>query len=465
MSKRPTTGGTPGLSRMRGLVGYLRDRPIWVKLGLIMMVPTIATVFVGFGALLANIGTAHDADRARILAGLSGDAGKLVHDLQDERAAATLMQSAPPGSDMQKNAATEYNSLFKASDQAAKEYTAHRAALTGLPAGFRGLLAKIDEGLTSLTPLRDQVSKGSGDALPSSVTFQYTTVISSLLAIRDSASQLAGDSALSYEMRAAAAISQVKEFQSLERIQVMQILTSRELTPKAEHDFIGTLTGQEQALNAFKVVATPAQKAMLDQMVSGPDLREAQIYQGEIVSLAPNAPLPASIFTADQWDNAMVGWANLLRQVEQKIDDETVTDATGLRNGVQRQVLIEAGLLLGPGHDRGTDRVVRRPLDEPVAARTAARRAGRRPVRPAAGRRPAARPGPVDPDVAAGRWRYRSPSPCRSAAGTSSGRSPRRSTRSTWRPYAPPPSRPRCAPRCRRCSSTWPAVRRSWSTG
>ena len=82
MSKRPTTGGTPALSRMRGLVGYLRDRPIWVKLGLIMMVPTMATVVVGFGALLTNINTAHDADRARILAGMSGDAGRLVHDLR-----------------------------------------------------------------------------------------------------------------------------------------------------------------------------------------------------------------------------------------------------------------------------------------------------------------------------------------------------------------------------------------------
>jgi hypothetical protein len=42
----------------------------------------------------------------------------------------------------------------------------------------------------------------------------------------------------------------------------------------------------------------------------------------------------------------MVGWANLMRQVEQKIDDQTVTDATALRDGVRRQVLVEAGLLL-----------------------------------------------------------------------------------------------------------------------
>src|SRR5437879_3449781 len=87
VSKRPATGGAVR-SRMSGLTGYFRDRPIWVKLGLIVLVPTIATVSVGFSALLGNINAANTADRARTLAALTGDAGKLVHDLQNERAAA-----------------------------------------------------------------------------------------------------------------------------------------------------------------------------------------------------------------------------------------------------------------------------------------------------------------------------------------------------------------------------------------
>src|SRR5947209_8835553 len=160
VSKRPTTGGPPALSVMRGLVGYLRDRSIGFKLGLIMLVPTLATVVVGFGALATNIGTAHDADRARILAGLSGDAGVLVHDLQDERAAAIMVLSAKDG-DTQKAATAGYNGLFKASDQAAHDYATHRAALTGLlPTSFRGLLSSIDDQLASLTTLRQQLVNG-----------------------------------------------------------------------------------------------------------------------------------------------------------------------------------------------------------------------------------------------------------------------------------------------------------------
>src|SRR6266480_3231067 len=172
VSKRPTTGGGPARSVMRRLVGYLRDRSIGFKLGLIMLVPTLATVVVGFGALASNIGTAHDADRARILAGLSGDAGLLVHDLQDERAAAIMVLTA--NADTQKTVTTTYNGLFKASDAASKDYTAHRAALTGLlPPSFRALLSSIDDQLGSLPTLRQQLVNGGSQIIPSTATFRY----------------------------------------------------------------------------------------------------------------------------------------------------------------------------------------------------------------------------------------------------------------------------------------------------
>src|SRR5688572_18040630 len=77
-------------SRLRKPVGRLRDLPIWSKLGLIMIVPTIATIVVGTAGLIENITAASGADRSRTLARLSMEAGALVHDLQQERAAAVI---------------------------------------------------------------------------------------------------------------------------------------------------------------------------------------------------------------------------------------------------------------------------------------------------------------------------------------------------------------------------------------
>ena len=87
VSKQPSAPGAVS-SRFARPIGWVRDLPIWTKLGLIMIVPTIATIVVGTAGLLEQVEQASGAERARSLTVLSGDAGALVHQLQDERARA-----------------------------------------------------------------------------------------------------------------------------------------------------------------------------------------------------------------------------------------------------------------------------------------------------------------------------------------------------------------------------------------
>ena len=64
VSKRPKTA-TGVMSRLRRPADRLRDLPIWSKLGLIMLVPTLATIIVGVSGLVDHINTASNAERAR----------------------------------------------------------------------------------------------------------------------------------------------------------------------------------------------------------------------------------------------------------------------------------------------------------------------------------------------------------------------------------------------------------------
>jgi hypothetical protein len=66
VSKRPTTANGV-MSRLRRPADRLRDLPIWSKLGLIMLVPTLATIIVGVSGLVDHINTASNAERARTL--------------------------------------------------------------------------------------------------------------------------------------------------------------------------------------------------------------------------------------------------------------------------------------------------------------------------------------------------------------------------------------------------------------
>src|SRR3954452_5971264 len=108
VSKRPKTA-TGVMSRLRRPADRLRGMPIWSKLGLIMLVPTLATIIVGVSGLVDHINTASNAERARNLAVLSEAAGGLVDRLQNERAYGVILTSSPRQSQVRDAALKAYS--------------------------------------------------------------------------------------------------------------------------------------------------------------------------------------------------------------------------------------------------------------------------------------------------------------------------------------------------------------------
>ncbi|HEY0700355.1 MAG TPA: nitrate- and nitrite sensing domain-containing protein, partial [Micromonospora sp.] len=155
MSKRPKTGSS-FRSRLRRPFGRLRDMPIWSKLGLIMIVPTIATVVVGTSGLVDHLDTLNNANRAHGLANLSMASGELVDRLQDERTAAALLLGATDAQAKQKYK-NRYAALHAQVDEAKAPFSQQRADLGELPSTFEGMLERIDQNLVDLPALRSQV--------------------------------------------------------------------------------------------------------------------------------------------------------------------------------------------------------------------------------------------------------------------------------------------------------------------
>jgi signal transduction histidine kinase len=342
VSKRPSTSNAV-LSRLRRPVGRLRDLPIWSKLGLIMIVPTIATIVVGTNGLVSHIQDAKDADRARSLASLTEAAGVLVHGLQDERASAVILLGTRD-SGAKQNRLTAYRDAHSAVDAAQRPYAERSAATSDLPTNFAKLLQDISQNLGDLATTRSQVE--AGKITISSAKSWYQVLINNLLTIGDSAAQLAGDSNLSDRIRAASSLSREKEFLSLERTVVLDAFSQGGMTPKLKEEFIATLTGQQQALQSFQSVATQSERGQYDQTVSGSALREANSRTGDVRELV-GSNTTALPFDVTDWDTAMVGQAELLRDVEDALDRNMVKAATDRRDQVTRTVLIETGVLLG----------------------------------------------------------------------------------------------------------------------
>ncbi|MFV2109700.1 nitrate- and nitrite sensing domain-containing protein [Micromonospora sp. LOL_015] len=346
MSERPKTADS-FLSRLRRPVGRLNDLPIWSKLGLIMIVPTLATIVVGTNGLIGHLETAGNASQARTLATLAAASGDLVHGLQNERAAAVLLLGT--GNEQRRQGYLDaYNALHDTVDEARTPYSQRRVELTDLPVNFRNLLSRIDQNLADLPGVRSQVvnsATADGTYRLTEAARAYEVLLSDLLDIRDSAAQLANDTELSDHMRAAASLARNKEFLSRERIVVLRAFSQNALTPSLRTDYISTRAGQAQSRQSFEAAAVQDDLEFYNQTVAGPALREADTYGGFIRGQNEES-MRDTPFDADAWDAALTGHADLIRTVEQKIDGDVVNEATILRNDVQQQLLVETILLL-----------------------------------------------------------------------------------------------------------------------
>src|SRR5215831_2331898 len=141
VSKQP---GAPGraTSRVSRPVGWIRDLPIWTKLGLIMIVPTLATIVVGTAALLGQVQQASLVERARSMTVLAGDASGVVHQLQNERALGVQLLQASKPADIAALTAG-YKKQAAGTDATILKYHTDRITIADVPDNLTAVLTGI----------------------------------------------------------------------------------------------------------------------------------------------------------------------------------------------------------------------------------------------------------------------------------------------------------------------------------
>ncbi|OJF15746.1 sensor histidine kinase, partial [Couchioplanes caeruleus] len=343
MSKRPKTANAV-MSRLRRPAGRLRDLPIWSKLGLIMLVPTLATIVVGTQGLLDHIDEATNAERARTLSVLSREAGGLVDHLQNERAYAVMIATTDEGTKDRDTADINYRREHPKVDAAKLPYSQQKAALDDIPPQVNTLLVKLDRDLEGLPAVRSQTSNGNLDI--EDIESAYGAMIGGLLSVREASAQLALDTALSDRLRVVAGVARSKDFVSQQRNVGHKILENTNFTTALRREFLLTDTGFAISDDAMRRVATAEDEALVDRVVSGPAKRAADNIITPLKNLGLNQSTQIS-FNRESWETSMTGYNNLFRSVENRLDGQIVDQATDIRDDVQRRVFIETSILLG----------------------------------------------------------------------------------------------------------------------
>ncbi|WP_250003192.1 sensor histidine kinase [Actinoplanes sp. M2I2] len=345
MSKRPQTA-TGVMSRLRRPADRLRDLPIWSKLGLIMLVPTLATIIVGVSGLVDHIEEANNAERARTLSVLSEAAGGLVDHLQNERAYGMMITTIKDTKSPDYTKAKEQYSAENALVDAAKApYSQQKAALDDVPENVSTLLLRLDRNLEELPAQRSQIANNR-PGTEQVVEESYTKLIDDLLGVRDAAAQLASDTELSDHLRSVAAVARAKEYIAQQRDIGHEILGEGQLTEQLRRDFLLADTGFELAGTTLHSVGLAPDVTAFDRIQNLPAGRAATNYTGQLDRLQ-GANVRNIPFNTANWEQAMTGYNDEFRTVESRIDSEIVAQATDLRNDVNRRVFLETSILLG----------------------------------------------------------------------------------------------------------------------
>jgi len=313
----------------------LRDTRIRAKLSLILVVPVVTILGLGGLRLVDSGQRALDADVVQKLTSLSVEVSGLSHETHRER-----MVGAAYVADSKKGPEA-YNLQAQKTDDVIARYQQKRQALGSVPEAITERLRRIDEHLSTLDAVRQEILARQSASV-GQVMLRYGAILSDLVAYREEIVQIAGDSTLADSMRAVAAFSKAKAEASEEQAVAYSALKAGVFDNEQFSSFLATLTAQQEALVAFSLAASDAQRTLVDSTVTGDAVQLADRMAGELTRSAGGQAL----VTAEEVSGAVGAVTDLMRWTEERLDRDLLASATALRASVFRQVIIESVVVL-----------------------------------------------------------------------------------------------------------------------
>jgi signal transduction histidine kinase len=325
---RPSGAGT---RERRGRIPRLRDARIRSKLALILFVPLVAVLALATVRLVDVGGSALDARQVEDLTDLSTDISDLTQYLHKERMAAA-QYLATPGADKD-----GYNAAIALSDQRIQRYTADRRELDDPPPAVQDRLTRIDGHLQTMDATREKVTNRDEIAV-SEVVLRYGVVLTDLIGYGEVLSQYAGEGTVADTLRAVSAFTRAKAGTAEQEAVAYASRASGDLSAEQLSVLTATQTSQQEALESFALVATPQQRALVDNTVTGDAINLADQYATRLSRSDPIIPIELT-----QSFGAVV---DLMRWAEQRLETQARDQAADESSAVGRQAAIEAALVL-----------------------------------------------------------------------------------------------------------------------
>jgi len=309
--------------RGRWRLGHARIR---AKLALILLVPLLAIGVLAAARLVEAAGRAVEADQVRALAGVAVQASELAHELHRERIAAVRRLA---GGD-----ATEFTRQTARTDAVIASYQDAVAVLPAVPEVVGPRLAAVDAHLAGLVALRQRIL--SDPSLSTSAALlRYQAMLVEVGAYQATLPAVVTDAGLAERTRAVAAIVSAAGHAADAEAIAQTAVVSGALTAGQREALRATQTGQREAFVAFGQTASAAQRAIVEQAVTGATVDTAEAAVTALLDESSRAPDRA---TAAR----LSGLADLTRYVARQLYDNLLGELAATHAAQVRRVVVES---------------------------------------------------------------------------------------------------------------------------
>ncbi|HEY0696976.1 MAG TPA: nitrate- and nitrite sensing domain-containing protein, partial [Micromonospora sp.] len=341
MSTRPTTlpeNGTQERIGWRRWTPRLRDAKIRSKLALILVVPVTAILALATVRLVDVGQDAYQATSVRGMTALALEVSALGQELHRERMAAA-------GFLAESSAKEAYDQQKQRTDERINRYNEERRNLGSVPGAVENRLKVIEDHLATLSTTRQEVLDRRQMPV-AEVVIRYGVVVTDLVRYSEVLAQSAGEGEVADSLRAYSAFTRAKAAVAEEEALVFSVLSAKNFGEERREQyatFVGTLTSQQEALLAFSAAASPEQKALVDNTVTG----DATVLADRVVGALNRSPEQRAVIGRAEATAAIGAMTDLMRWAETQLEVQLSTQAEAARSGVVQQTIFESGLVLG----------------------------------------------------------------------------------------------------------------------
>jgi signal transduction histidine kinase len=327
----------------------LRNWRVRQRVGVLVLLPTVAAVVLGGVRIEAARDTASVFARVHALASLGQNVTTLAESIEDERDLSGGAIAAKQSGD-KAEASTISSALTSQYATTNSDITAMDAAASMVSSTD---LSNAQVELSSLADVRGLLSTGMG---PLPVLTDYTSIISALLTFDGDLAAGSSSPQLAQTVSSLEDLAQAEDEASQQRAILYATLVQNSFGLGALQELIDAQAAQNSDQASFQSVGqnlpagpssslTEAQQ--FNNVVSGPDIDAAEaIEQNALVSGDSNAPLIQPSGGPQAWFTDMTQELTTLRQVEGDILQSSVTQAATLQQDSESSERLTAIIVL-----------------------------------------------------------------------------------------------------------------------